>query len=295
VRKGIWYVVAAYTLFGFFPLYWKLLDRAPALQTVSHRILWSCVFLLAFIAGSGRWAALREAARSRRTVTIYAAAALVVAVNWFIYIWAVNAGFVVQTALGYFINPLVSVVLGVLLLRERLRRAQWAAVALAGTGVVYLTIVYRAPPWIALALAATFAAYALLKKTAPLDALQGLSIETSILALPALAFLVIENHAGRGAFGHAGPLLTLVMVGAGPVTTVPLLLFAAGARRIPLSLMGMLQYINPSIQFMLGIFVYKEPFTRVQFVGFACVWAALVLFAAEGYVAISSSADQANN
>jgi chloramphenicol-sensitive protein RarD len=295
VRKGIWYAVAAYTIFGFFPLYWKLLDRVPALQTVSYRILWSCVFLLAFVAGSGRWTSLREAARSRRTVALYAAAALAVSFNWFVYIWAVDAGFVVQTALGYFINPLVSVILGVLLLHERLRRAQWAAVGLAAAGVVYLTIVYRSPPWIALALAASFGAYGLLKKTAPLDALQGLSIETSVLALPALAFLVFENQAGRGAFGHAGPLLTLVMIGAGPVTTVPLLLFAAGARRIPLSLMGMLQYINPSIQFMLGIFVYKEPFTRVQFVGFACVWAALVLFAGEGYVAISSSADHANN
>jgi chloramphenicol-sensitive protein RarD len=295
VRKGIWYAVAAYTLFGFFPLYWKLLDRVPALQTVSHRILWSCVFLLAFVAGTGRWTGLREAARSPRTVALYAAAALAVAINWFVYIWAVNAGFVVQTALGYFINPLVSVVLGVLLLHERLRRAQWAAVGLAAAGVVYLTIVYRTPPWIALALAASFGAYGLLKKTAPLDALQGLSIETSILALPALAFLAFENHAGRGAFGHTGPLLTLLMIGAGPVTTVPLLLFAAASRRIPLSLMGMLQYINPSIQFMLGVFVYKEPFTRVQFVGFACVWAALVLFAGEGYVAISSSADHANN
>jgi chloramphenicol-sensitive protein RarD len=295
VRKGIWYAIAAYTIFGFFPLYWKLLERVPAVQTVSHRILWSCVCLLALTAATGRLSALAAAARSLRTVGVYAAAATAVAINWFIYIWAVDAGFVVQAALGYFISPLVSVVLGVVLLGERLRPAQWAAVGLATAGVIHLTLLYGAPPWIALSLAVSFAAYALLKKTAPLDALQGLSLETSVLALPALALLLFENHAGRGAFGHSGLPLTLVMMGAGPATSIPFLLFGAAARRIPLSLMGMLQYINPSIQFLLGVFLYKEPFTRAQFVGFACVWAALVLFAGEGYVAISSSAARADH
>jgi chloramphenicol-sensitive protein RarD len=295
VRKGIWYAVIAYSIFGVFPLYWKLLGGVPALQTVAHRILWSCVLLLAFVAATGRWSELRSAVRLPRIVGLYAAAAFVITLNWFVYIWAVDAGFVVQAALGYFIHPLVSVLLGVVLLGERLRRAQWWAVGLAATGVIYLTVLYRTPPWIALALALSFAAYSLLKKRAPLDALQGLSLETSVLALPALTFLVLENHAGRGAFGHAGPRLTLVMMGAGAVTSLPLLLFASAARRIPLSLMGMLQYINPSLQFLLGIFLYREPFTRAQLAGFACVWAALVLFAGEGYVAISSSADHAHN
>ena len=295
MRKGIWYAVIAYSIFGFFPLYWKLLGGVPALQTVAHRILWSCVLLLAFVAATGRWSELRSAVRLPRIVGLYAAAAFVITLNWFVYIWAVDAGFVVQAALGYFIHPLVSVLLGVVLLGERLRRAQWWAVGLAATGVIYLTVLYRTPPWIALALALSFAAYSLLKKRAPLDALQGLSLETSVLALPALMFLVLENHAGRGAFGHAGPRLTLVMMGAGAVTSLPLLLFASAARRIPLSLMGMLQYINPSLQFLLGIFLFREPFTRAQFAGFACVWAALVLFAGEGYVAISSSADHAHN
>jgi len=295
VRKGIWYSVIAYSIFGVFPLYWKLLGGVPALQTVAHRILWSCVLLLAVVAATGRWSELRSAVRLPRIVGLYAAAAFVITLNWFVYIWAVDAGFVVQAALGYFIHPLVSVLLGVVLLGERLRRAQWWAVGLAATGVIYLTVLYRTPPWIALALALSFAAYSLLKKRAPLDALQGLSLETSVLALPALMFLVLENHAGRGAFGHAGPRLTLVMMGAGAVTSLPLLLFASAARRIPLSLMGMLQYINPSLQFLLGIFLFREPFTRAQFAGFACVWAALVLFAGEGYVAISSSADHAHN
>ena len=295
MRKGIWYAVIAYSIFGVFPLYWKLLGGVPALQTVAHRILWSCVLLLAVVAATGRWSELRSAVRLPRIVGLYAAAAFVITLNWFVYIWAVDAGFVVQAALGYFIHPLVSVLLGVVLLGERLRRAQWWAVGLAATGVIYLTVLYRTPPWIALALALSFAAYSLLKKRAPLDALQGLSLETSVLALPALTFLVLENHAGRGAFGHAGARLTLIMMGAGAVTSLPLLLFASAARRIPLSLMGMLQYINPSLQFLLGIFLYREPFTRAQFAGFACVWAALVLFAGEGYVAISSSADHAHN
>jgi chloramphenicol-sensitive protein RarD len=295
MRKGIWYAVSAYTIFGFFPVYWKLLEHVPALQTVSHRIFWSCVLLLALIPASRRWPEFRAALRTPRILGMYAAAALVIAINWFVYIWAVNAGFVVQTALGYFINPLVSVVLGVVVLRERLRRLQWLAVGMAATGVLYLTIYYRTPPWIALALACSFGTYGLLKKVAPLDALQGLAVETSVLALPALAYLVLENRGGRGAFGHAGAVLTLLMMGAGPVTTIPLLLFAAAAKRIPLSVNGMVQYINPTIQFLLGVFLYKEPFTRSQFAGFACVWAALVLFAGEGYVAISSSADHPTN
>jgi chloramphenicol-sensitive protein RarD len=293
--EGIWYAVSAYTVFGLFPLYWKLLGRVPPLQTVSHRVLWSCVVVFALIAASGRSQAIRLAALPRRVILLYATAALAIAINWFVYIWAVNAGLVVQTALGYFITPLVNVLLGVVLLRERLRRAQWIAVALAAAGVSYLTLYYRAPPWIALALAASFGSYGLLKKMAPLDAVQGMAVETSILLVPAIVWLAVEDHAGRGAFGHAGPLLTLLMVGAGPVTTLPLLLFAAAARRIPLSLMGMLQYINPTIQFLLGVFLFQEPFSRGQFAGFACVWAALVLFAGEGYVALSSSVDHSSN
>jgi chloramphenicol-sensitive protein RarD len=282
VRKGIWYAVGAYTLFGFFPLYWKLLEHIPALQTVSHRILWSCIVLLMLIVATGGWSSLRAAARAQ-AVRVYAAAALAISINWLVYIWAVNAGFVVQTALGYFINPLVSVVFGVVILGESLRKSQWAAISLAAFGVFYLTISQKAPPWIALALAASFGTYGLLKKTAPLDAVQGLALETGILALPALTFLLYEDHARRGAFAHQGMPMTLLMIGAGPVTTVPLLLFAAAMRRIPLSLMGMLQYINPTIQFLLGVFLYKEPFSRSQFVGFACVWAALAVFAIEGY------------
>jgi chloramphenicol-sensitive protein RarD len=241
---------------------------------------------------SGGGGALLNAAKSKRALLIYGGASLAVAMNWFIYVWAVGAGFIVQTALGYYINPLVTVLLGVLVFHEKLRPAQWTALGLAALGVLYLAISFGTPPWVALGLAVSFGIYGMLKKTAPLEALQGLALETSILFLPALAYLLYVERAGHGQFLHTGTRATLLMIAAGPVTTLPLLLFAVGVKRIPLSLMGMLQYINPTIQFLIGVFVYKEPFTRSQFAGFACVWGALVLFAGEGYVAISSSAGQ---
>jgi chloramphenicol-sensitive protein RarD len=287
--KGIWYALAAYTVWGFFPIYWKWLETIPALQVVSHRILWSCVVLTGLVLASRHGTGFRTAISSPRTVAIYAAAAVVIGVNWFVYIWAVSAGFVVQTALGYFINPLVSVLMAVLILRERLRPRQWLAIALAAAGVLYLTIYYGTPPWIALALAASFSTYGLLKKTAPLGPLHGLALETSILFLPALALLIFDDHAGRGAFVHAGPMLTVLMIGAGPVTTVPLLLFAAAAKRIPLSMMGMLQYIAPTIQFLLGVLLFREPFSRGQLAGFGLVWAALIVFGVEGWAATRRS------
>lgn len=284
MRKGVWYAVVAYIVWGFFPIYWKWLNGVSALQTVAHRLLWSCVLLLVLVFASGQWGVLRASVRSRRTVGLYAAAAVAVAINWFVYIWAVDAGFIVQTALGYFINPLVSVVLGVLVLKERLRRLQWIAVGLAGVGVVHLTIYAGSLPWIALTLAASFGTYGLFKKTSPLPAVPGLALETCVLFIPTLIYLLYEDQAGRGAFVHAGALQTLLMIGAGPVTTLPLVLFAAASRRIPLSWMGMLQYINPTIQFLLGVFLYKEPFSRGQLLGFAFVWAALAVYATEGYV-----------
>jgi chloramphenicol-sensitive protein RarD len=285
MRKGTWYAVAAYATWGFFPIYWKWLEAVPALQVVSHRIVWSCIVLMGLLLGSRGWMGFRTAIQPPRTQAIYAAAAVAVAINWFVYIWAVSAGFIVQTALGYFINPLVSVLMGVVILRERLRPRQWIAIGLAAAGVLYLTAYYGRLPWIALTLAASFGTYGLLKKIAPLGPLHGLTLETGILFVPALGWLVFEDHAGRGAFLHAGSLMTVLMIGAGPVTTLPLLLFAAAARRIPLSMMGMLQYINPTIQFLLGVFLYKEPFSRGQLAGFGLVWAALCVFGAESWAA----------
>jgi chloramphenicol-sensitive protein RarD len=282
-RRGVWYAASAYLLWGFVPIYWKWLAAIPALQLICHRIVWSCALLSLIVTMSHDWGRLRDAVRSPRVVAIYTAAALTVSVNWFVYVWAVNAGFIVQTALGYFINPLVSVLLGVLVFRERLRAWQWASIALASSGVLYLTIFYGSLPWIALALALSFGTYGLLKKVAPLGAVSGLMLETAILLIPAAIYLIYVERAGSGGFGHAGPARTL-MVGAGPVTTVPLLLFAAGVRRVPLSAMGMLQYITPTMQLLIGVWLFHEPFTRTQWVGFGMVWVALMMYALEGYL-----------
>ena len=284
-KKGFWYAVVCYSLWGWVPIYWKFLHGIPALQLIGHRIIWSCAMLVVLVASSHDWHPLRQAARSPRVIGIYTAAAVAVAINWFVYVWAVNAGFIVQTALGYFINPLVSVVLAVLVFRERLRAGQWAAIGLAASGVLYLAIIYGSPPWIALALAFSFGTYGLLKKLAPLGAVHGLTLETSILFIPAAIYLIYAYWTGHVGFLHENTARNLLMVGAGPLTTIPLLLFAAAVTRIPLSTMGMLQFVNPTLQFLIGVLIYKEPFTSAQRVGFVMVWAGLVVFAIEAYVA----------
>ena len=239
--------------------------------------------LVAMIARSREFGVMWKAMQSPRIVGIYTVAAIAIASNWLLFIWAVSVNQIVQISLGYFINPLLSVVLGMVVFHERLRPLQWASVALAAAGVLYLTLALDALPWIALTLAATFGTYGLMKKIAPLGPVQGLTFETGILFIPAAVFLLVEHLAARGAFMHSGPLQNLLMLGAGPVTTLPLLMFAAGVRRIPLSLVGMLQYINPTMQITIGVMLYNEPFTRIQLVGFSLVWCALALFAVEGY------------
>jgi chloramphenicol-sensitive protein RarD len=282
--RGVAYTALAYVLWGFFPIYWKFLTGISALQLTCHRIVWSCVVLLVLIGRSSGWTTLSTAMQSSRVLGIYAAAALAIALNWLVFVWAANQGQIVQTSLGYFINPLLSVVLGVLFFRERLRPVQWVSVALAAAGVLYLTFAIGTPPWVALFLAASFGTYGLMKKIAPSTAVQGLALETCILFPPAAAYLIWAEFAGVGALMHSGAARDILMFGAGPVTTVPLLLFAAGVRRIPLSLVGMLQYINPTMQILIAIFIYREPFTGVQLTGFGLVWAALAVFAAEGYI-----------
>ena len=280
---GAWYVGLSYAFWGFFPIYWKALSGISSLQLICHRIVWSFLILSVMIARSREFGLLWRAMRSPRIAGIYTVAAIAIATNWLIFIWAVSVSRIVEISLGYFINPLLSVVLGMVVFHERLRPRQWISVALAAAGVMYLTVALGALPWIALSLAATFGTYGLLKKLAPLGAVQGLTFETGLLFIPAAIFLIVEEIGGRGAFMHSGPLLDLLMVGAGPLTTLPLLMFAAGVRRIPLSLVGMLQYINPTMQITIGVLLYDEPFTRVQLVGFALVWSALALFAIEGY------------
>ena len=281
--RAAWYVGLSYAFWGFFPIYWKALSGISPLQLTCHRIVWSFLMLVAMIARSREFGVMWKAMQSPRIVGIYTVAAIAIASNWLLFIWAVGVNQIVQISLGYFINPLLSVVLGMIVFHERLRPLQWTSVALAAAGVLYLTLALDALPWIALTLAATFGTYGLMKKIAPLGPVQGLTFETGILFIPAAVFLLVEHLAARGAFMHSGPLQNLLMLGAGPVTTLPLLMFAAGVRRIPLSLVGMLQYINPTMQITIGVMLYNEPFTRVQLVGFSLVWCALALFAVEGY------------
>jgi len=219
---------------------------------------------------------------TRQVSGLYTAAALLIAVNWFIYVWAVVHGFIVETSLGYFITPLVNVLLGVVILGERLRALQRVAIALAAAGVGYLTFAYGDVPWIALGLAVTFGTYGLVKKKAPLGSVLGLTLETGVLLLPALVFLLAVELSGSGAFRQAGASTKLLIAVAGPITTLPLVLFAAAVQRIPLSTIGFLQFIAPTIQFFLGVVVYKEPFSRQQLIGFAFVWSAAIVFATEG-------------
>lgn len=284
MQRGYWYAVGAYVTWGLFPIYWKWLQHISALQLIGHRVVWSCLMLLAIVALSRQWKDFWSSVRDRRALGIYTIAGVLIAINWTIYVWAVNSNFIVETSLGYFINPLVSVLLGIVVLGERLRIGQWVAVGLAASGVLYLTLAYGSLPWISLALACTFGLYGLLKKMAPLGAVHGLALETSILLIPALAYLVLEHSKGRGAFIHGGIVTDLLILGAGPVTTVPLLFFAAATRRIPLSMVGLFQYIAPTLQFLIGVFLFHEPFTRSRFVGFALVWVALLVSAVEGVV-----------
>jgi chloramphenicol-sensitive protein RarD len=285
MKKGVIYAIVAYVIWGFFPFYWEKLGHIPALQVLSHRILWSFILLFALILITGQWKAFHQAAFKRHVLLIYLASAVLIAINWLTYVWAIGAGFIIESSLGYFINPLVSVLLGVVLLRERLRPFQWLPLLLVTGAVVYLTVVYGSLPWIALTLAFSFAFYGLVKKKAPLDSLQGLTLETGILFLPALLFLMILEWTGKGAFLHSSASISLMLVGAGLVTTTPLLLFSAAAPRVSLTTIGILMYINPALQFLLGLFVYHEPFSREQLLGFGIVWFALILFGIEGVLA----------
>ncbi|MBE9608624.1 EamA family transporter RarD [Chitinilyticum piscinae] len=280
MNRGILYATGAYLIWGLLPLYLKSLHGLPAMEILLHRMVWSLVFLGAILLLRRQWQWLQQL-RNPRLLAGFALSALLLSVNWFIYIWAVQAGRVVDASLGYFINPLVNVLLGVLVLHERLRRGQWLAIALAAAGVLWLTVSIGQLPWIALILALTFGTYGLLRKTASLGALEGLALETALLfplAATALALLLIQGQSG---FISASPRIQLLALLAGPVTAIPLLLFAAGARRITLTQLGLLQYIGPTVQLLLGVLVWHEPFGAAKAAGFALIWGALLLFTFE--------------
>lgn len=283
MQLGVLYALLAYIIWGLLPLYIKSVHGVAPLEILLHRMVWSLVFLGAILAWRRHFGWLREVARNHRLLLGFAASASLLAGNWFLYIWAVSNNRVVDASLGYFINPLFSVLLGVVFLHERLRPVQWLSIAIAAAGVLWLTLSAGQLPWIALALAGTFGGYGLLRKTGALGALEGLSLETLILfpvAATALGYLILT---GQDTTRHAAPGTQVLLLLAGPITAVPLLFFAAGARRLPLSLLGLLQYTGPTLQLLLGIWLWHEPFPEQKQIGYALIWVSLLLYAAEGF------------
>ncbi|MFD9949481.1 EamA family transporter RarD [Nonomuraea sp. NPDC059023] len=277
-KRGVLFGVAAYAMWGLFPLYWPLLKPSGALEILAHRMAWSLVAVVVILAVRRHWSWFRELLKQPRKLVLLALAAVIITVNWGTYIYAVNTGHVVEAALGYFINPLVSVLFGVLLLRERLRPLQWAAVGFGMLAVVVLTLDYGRLPWIALTLAVSFGVYGLVKKQANVGAAESLTVETLVLLTPALGYLVFLEASGQATFGHTNPGHALLLAGAGLITAIPLMFFTASAIRVPLSTIGVLQYIAPILQFLCGVLIVKETMPPSRWIGFSIVWLALSVF-----------------
>ncbi|MEU7639690.1 EamA family transporter RarD [Streptomyces sp. NPDC059101] len=276
-RAGLAYGLAAYTMWGLLPLYWHLLDAASPSEILAHRMMWSLPVALIILAALRRWSWIRPLLRQPKRLALVLVGAVVISLNWFLYIWAVNAGHVLEASLGYFINPLVSIAFGVLVLRERLRPLQWAAVAVGTLAVVVMTVAYGRMPWIALGLALSFATYGLVKKGVKLDGIEGFSAETALQVLPALGYLVFLGVRGESVFVTGGTGQALLLSACGIATAVPLICFGASAMRLPLTTIGMLQYLAPTFQFLLGLTVFGEEMPPERWAGFALVWAALVM------------------
>jgi chloramphenicol-sensitive protein RarD len=267
-------------MWGLFPLYWPLLEPTPAIQILAHRMVWSLVFVAGLLVVRGQWHFVPQLLHDRRRLSLLALAAVLVSINWGVYIWGVNTGHVVETSLGYFVTPLVNIALGVLVLGERLRRLQWIAVAIGAAAVAVIAVDYGRLPWIALTLAFSFGGYGLVKKIAATGALESMAVETAVMAPPAVAFLIVMELRGTGSFGHVAAGTTLLLIASGAVTAIPLLCFAAATRRVPLTVIGLLQYVTPVLQFMVGVYVRHEPLPSAELIGFALIWAALALLGA---------------
>lgn len=282
MNSGFLYAAVAYTLWGLFPLYFKALHQISSLQVLMHRVVWSLIFLVIVLTARHQWAWLGRALRDRKVLGGFAASALLLSLNWFMYIWAVGQDRVIDASLGYFITPLVNIMFGLMLLSERLRPAQWGAIGLAIAGVAWLAWQSGGLPWVALVLAVTFGAYGLLRKTASLGALEGLTMETLMMLPAACAYLGWQYATGQDAFSGAPLSVQVLLAAAGPITAIPLLMFATGARRIPLSVLGLLQYITPTMQFLLGVALYHEPFGGARLTGFVLIWSGLAVYSLEG-------------
>jgi len=283
MNTGVLFAALSFFCWGLFPLYFHAIGEVPPMEILAHRMLWSLLFLAIVLAVRRQWKWLPEVLARPKVVGAFIASALLLSTNWLIYIWSVNNGHVLDASLGYFINPLVNVLLGLLVLKEKLRRGQWLAVGIATAGVTWLTWQAGQLPWIALLLAASFGAYGLLRKTAALAALEGLSFETMLLFPLAVGYVGWLTATGANTFINTPSDTTrLLLMAAGPITAIPLLLFAAGARRIPLSVLGMLQYISPTMQMLLGLWVFHEAFSAARLIGFIVIWSALAIYVAEG-------------
>jgi chloramphenicol-sensitive protein RarD len=277
-QTGTLYVLAAYVIWGLLPIYWKALKAVPVQEILAHRVFWSFVFAALLLVGQKRWAEFKWTFQSRRNRWICVLTAAILGSNWFIYIWAVNHDHIVDTSLGYFINPLLTILLGLIFLRERLNVWQVSAFVLASAGVAYLTLMNGRIPWIALSLAMTFGFYGLLRKTARIESLVGMAAEIGLLSPLALFYIFLLTARGEGAVGTASLWTHALLMGAGLATAGPLLLFTIGVRRIKLSSAGFLQYLAPSMQLLLGVLVYGEPFTRTHLISFGFIWVALILY-----------------
>ena len=283
MNAGIVYATLAFVTWGLFPLYLRQVASVHPIEVVLHRSTWSLLFVLCLLAALRRFDGLRPLLAQPRRLGQFVLSALLLSCNWLVYVFAVQSGHVVEASLGYFINPIVSVLLGVLVLHERLNRVQWAAVALAAAGVLWLTWLNGRLPWIALVLAISFGLYGLMRKTSPLGALEGLALETLLLAPLVLPLLVWWTLSGQGAMARGDMTLNAWLLFGGPLTAMALVWFAAGARRLPLATVGLLQYLSPTLQLALGVWVFHEPFDRARLVGFAFIWAALAVYSLDGW------------
>lgn len=284
MNSGIVYAIMAYLLWGLFPIFWKVIKFVSPYEILCHRIIWSFVFLAIILTSKKNWKWLKKVFADKKTLLIFAISSLLLAINWLLFIYAVNSGYIIEASLGYFINPLFSVFLGVVFLKERPRIWQWVAFGIAAIGVLYLTFVHGSLPWIGLSITFTFGIYGLLRKTDPLSSTEGLTINTMMLFIPAFIFLLFREYSGVGSFGHIELKFNLMLILAGAVTSLPLIFFASAAKRIALSSLGILQYIAPILQFCVGYFLYKESLDPNKLIGFVFVWIALIIYTAESII-----------
>lgn len=281
MKRGIYYALFAYVFWGLHPIYWKLLKHVPSLEIVSHRVLWSFLFFSVIIFFRTEWKGLIKKIISSKKKWILFVPALLIGSNWVMYIWAVNAGFIIETSLGYFISPLISVFLGVVFLKESLRKIQLLAVGLAAVGVLVMTLIYGQFPWISLCIAGQWSTYGLLRKKSPLTSVEGLTLETTCMAMPVMVYLIYISLHGSDSFLSDVPT-TLLLIGTGVISGLPLLIYIIAARLINLSLLEILQYIYPTLIFLIGAFIYNEPLNEAKIVGFIFIWIALIIYSIEG-------------